>query len=169
MSAGGSKSAENVRVRAISIATRTCAHIQQRGLAFNEEVLLWKTIKSALFTCVRLLGVLSGSRQQTETEGNMQAKQVHWLRQGEQSLLVNRCRNKTTGASKKRDINGDIIPDDFIVDSEPLQNLELSNERCIDIAQQSTTTTSETPSAPIEGFTTGPVVLLKRIRLGRYH
>ena len=58
---------------------------------------------------------------------------------------------------------------DFIVDSEPLQTLELSIKRCIAIAQQSTTTTSETPSAPIEGFTIGPVVLLKRIRPRRYH
>ena len=44
-----------------------------------------------------------------------------------------------------------------MVDSEPLQALELSIERCIDIEQPSTTKTSEARSAPTEGGTADSV------------
>ena len=47
-------------------------------------------------------------------------------------------------------LNKNIIPDDFIVDSEPLQTLEISIEGFIDFEQPSTTKISEARSAPIE-------------------
>ena len=50
-------------------------------------------------------------------------------------------------------VNENIIPDDFMVDSEPLQTLELSVEECIDNEQPSTAKTSEARSAPTEGDT----------------
>ena len=49
--------------------------------------------------------------------------------------------------------NENNLPDDFMVDNEPLQNLELSIERCIDIEQSSLTKTSEAQSAQTEGDT----------------
>ena len=53
--------------------------------------------------------------------------------------------------------NENIIPHDFMVDSEPLQTLELSIEGCIDIEQPSTTKTSEARSPPTEGDTADSV------------
>ena len=53
--------------------------------------------------------------------------------------------------------NDNIIPVDFMVDSEPLQTLELSIEGCIDIEQPSTTKTSEARSAQTEGDTVDSV------------
>ena len=53
--------------------------------------------------------------------------------------------------------NEKVIPDDFMADSEPLKNLELSIEGCIDIEQPSTTKTSEARSAPTEGDTADSV------------
>ena len=50
-----------------------------------------------------------------------------------------------------------IIPDDFMVDSDPLQTLELSIDGCLDIEQPSTTKTSEARSAPTEGDIVGSV------------
>ena len=80
------------------------SHIQQRQAHFTDVDVLWKTIKSELFACVRLPGLLSGSRQQTETGSKAQEKQVHRLRRGEQSLPAAGSRDKKSGASKKRDI-----------------------------------------------------------------
>ena len=48
--------------------------------------------------------------------------------------------------------NESLIPDDFLVDSEPLQALELSIEGCIKIELPSTTKSSEARNAPTEGF-----------------
>ena len=48
--------------------------------------------------------------------------------------------------------NESLIPDDFMVDSEPLQALELSIEGCIKIELRSTTKASEARNAPTEGF-----------------
>ena len=80
------------------------SHIQQREAPFTDRGALWATIKIELFACVRLPGVLSGSRHQTETGSKGQEKQVHRLRRGEQSLPADGSRDKTSGASKKRDI-----------------------------------------------------------------
>ena len=60
--------------------------------------------------------------------------------------------------------NENIIPDDFILDSDSLQTLKLSTERCIDIEQPSTLKTRETRSAQTEGDTADSVGLLKKIR-----
>ena len=70
----------------------------------NDRDALWENIKSELFASVRLPGVLSGSRQQTETGSKGQEKQVHRLRRGKQSLPADGTRDNTSGASKKRDI-----------------------------------------------------------------
>ena len=53
--------------------------------------------------------------------------------------------------------NQNIIPDNFIFDSEPLRTLELSIEGCFDNEQPSTTKTSEARSAPTEGDTADSV------------
>ena len=105
--------------------------------------------------CVRLSGVLSGSRQQKETGTKGQENQVHWLRRGEHRLLADRSGGKRRARSVTFKEN--IIPDDFKVDSEPLEALELSTEGCLDIEQPSTTTNSEARSAPIEGDTADSV------------
>ena len=83
------------------------SHMQQREAPFADRDPLWETIKSEKFACVRLPGVLSGSKQQTETGSKGQEKQAHQLRQGEQSLPADGSRDKTSGASKKRDIQLD--------------------------------------------------------------
>ena len=79
------------------------SQIQQREAPFTDRDALWETIKSELFACVRLPGVLSGPRQQTETGSKAQEKQVHRLKRGEQSLPADGSRNKKSVASKKRD------------------------------------------------------------------
>ena len=61
--------------------------------------------------------------------------------------------------------NENIIPDDFMVDSEPLQKLELSIEGCIDTEQSSRTKTSEARSAPIEGYTADSVGASEKIQV----
>ena len=38
------------------------SHIKQREAPFTDEEALWETIKRKLFACVRMPGVLSGSR-----------------------------------------------------------------------------------------------------------
>ena len=53
--------------------------------------------------------------------------------------------------------NENIIPDDFMVVSEPLHTLKLSIEGCTDIKEASTTKTSEARSAPTEGDTADSV------------
>ena len=107
MSAGRSKATEDV-VGASNVDSceglQLVSHIQQREAPFTDRDALWATIKNELFACVRLPGVLSVSRQQTETGSKGQEKQVHRLRRGEQSLPVDGSRDKTSGASKKRDI-----------------------------------------------------------------
>ena len=60
--------------------------------------------------------------------------------------------------------NENILTDDNMVDSEPLQTLELSIEGCIDIEQQNTTKTSEARSAPTGGDTADSVGILRKIK-----
>ena len=107
MSAGRSKATEDV-LGAINVdsceGSQLVSHIQQREAPFTERDALWATIKSELFACVRLPGVRSGSRKQTETGSKGQEKQVHRIRRGEQSLTAYRSRDNTSGASRKRDI-----------------------------------------------------------------
>ena len=53
--------------------------------------------------------------------------------------------------------NNNTIPDNLMVDSEPLQTLELSIEGCIDIEQPSTTKISKAQSAQTEDGTADSV------------
>ena len=66
---------------------------------------------------------------------------------------------ETRGVVRARSVTfkENIIPADFMVDSESLQTLGLSIEGSIDIQQPSTTKTSEARSAPTEGDTADPV------------
>ena len=125
------------------------SHIQQQEAPFTDRDALWATIKKELFACDRLSGVLSGLRQQTQTGFKGHGKQVHWLRRGEQSHLLMDLESVA--------FNENIIPDDFMVDSEPLQTLELSIEGCIDIERPSTTKTNEARSAPFDNDTADSV------------
>ena len=106
MSAVRSKATENV-LGASNVdsceGSQLVSHIQQREAPFTYRDALWETFKSELFACVWLSGVLSGSRQQTKFVLRVK-KQVHLLRRGEQSLPADGSRDKTSGASKKRDI-----------------------------------------------------------------
>ena len=110
MSAGRSKATEDV-LGARSVhsceGSQLVSDIQQREALFTDRDALWEAIKSELFSCVWLPGVLSGPRQQTETGSRGQVKQVHRLRLEERSLPADWSRDKTSCASKKRDILGD--------------------------------------------------------------
>ena len=110
MSAGRSKAAEDVLGASIVDScenSQLVSHIQQREAPFTDRDALWETIENEIFACVRLPGVHSESRQQTETGFKGQEKQVHRLQRGEQSLPTHGSRNKTNGVSKKRDIQGE--------------------------------------------------------------
>ena len=80
------------------------SHIQQREASFTDADAQLETIKRELFACFRLPGVLSGSRQQIENASKKEERQLHWIRRGEQSLLADGSRKKTSGANKERDI-----------------------------------------------------------------
>ena len=83
MSAGRSKATEDVLgARNVDSCegSQLVSHIKQRGAPFTDRDALQETIKNELFACVRLPGVLSGARQQTETGFKGQEKQVHRLR-----------------------------------------------------------------------------------------
>ena len=105
MSAGPSQAAKDI-MGASNVdsceGSQFVSYIQQREPLSTDRDALWKTIKSELFACVGLLGVISGSRQQTET--GSKGQEIHRLRRGEQSLPADGSRDKTSGANNKRDV-----------------------------------------------------------------
>ena len=95
-----------VRARSTAVRVRNLCPTSSNKNAFHRQKCTLGNIKSELFACVQLPGVLSVSRKQTETGSKGQEKQVHWLRRGEQSLPADGPGDeKTSGVSKKRDIH----------------------------------------------------------------
>ena len=107
MSAGRSKATENVlgasKIDSCEVSPFV-SYIQQPEARSTDSDALWDAVESKLFACVRLLGLLYGSRKQADAGSKQLDKKVYWLRGREQSLFADQPRDKKGGASKKRDI-----------------------------------------------------------------
>ena len=95
-----------------------------------------ETIESELFACVRLPGVLSGSRQQTKQDPKCKKSKFIGYDEESKAYLLKDLETRRVLRARSVTFNENIILDDFMVDSEPLQTVELSIEGCIDLSNQ---------------------------------
>ena len=96
-----------------------------------------------------------GNRRKLDPKGK-KSDFINYDEESKACLLMDLDKRRVVLATSVKFIEN-IIPVDFMLDSEPLQTLELSIEGCIDIEQPSTTKTSEARSAPTEGDTVDSV------------
>ena len=154
MSAGRSKATEAV-LGASNVdsceGSQLMSHIQQREAPFTDRDAHEQPLK------VSYLGVFSclacyldrGNRRKLDPMGK-KSKFIGYDEESKAYLLMD-LETRQVMRARSVTFNEKIIPDEFMADSEPLQNLELSIEGCIDYEQPSTTKTSEARSAPTEG------------------
>ena len=107
-----------------------------------------------VFGCLRYYLDI-GNRRKLDPRGK-KSEFIIYDEESKAYLLMN-LETRQVVLARSVTFNENIIPVDFMVDSESLQTLELSIEGCIDIEQPSTTITSEAPSAPTEGDTVDSV------------
>ena len=96
-----------------------------------------------------------GNRRKPDQKGQ-KSKFIGYNEESKAYLLMD-LETRRVVQARRVTFNENIIPIEFIVDSEPLLTLGLSIEGCNDIEQPSTTITSEGRSAPTEGDTADSV------------
>ena len=140
-----------VRVRNLCPTTSNEKHLSPKEMHYGQPS---KVSSLRVFVCLAFY-LDRGNRRKLDPKGK-KSKFVGFDVESKAYLLMDLDTRRVVRA-RSVTFNENIIPDDFMVDSEPLQTLELSIEGCIDVEQPSTTKTSESRNSPIEGDTSDSV------------
>ena len=126
-----------VRVRNLCLTTSNEKHLSLKEMHYGQPS---KVSSLRVFGCLAFY-LDRGNRRKLDPKGK-KSKFVGFDVESKAYLLMDLDTRRVLRA-RSVTFNENIIPDDFMVDSEPLQTLELSIEGCIDVEQPSTTKTSE--------------------------